>query len=100
MLPACLSDPPRWSSRPWSDEIDAELILLGTGSTMPGKFRNVSSALLRFGGEGTPGGLGSIMLDAGEGMATWNTSRPVPCHATPRTPCAMLSFSRLLGGEG
>ena len=53
--------------RPWSDEIDAELILLGTGSTMPSKFRNVSSSLLRFGVDSTPGGLGSIMLDAGEG---------------------------------
>ncbi|RGP81114.1 ribonuclease z [Fusarium longipes] len=40
---------------------DAEIIPLGTGSSMPGKYRNVSSTLIR-----VPG-IGNYLLDVGEG---------------------------------
>ncbi|KAF4990171.1 hypothetical protein FDECE_14471 [Fusarium decemcellulare] len=40
---------------------DAEIIPLGTGSSMPGKYRNVSATLIR-----VPG-IGNYLLDCGEG---------------------------------
>ncbi|CAG7559137.1 unnamed protein product [Fusarium equiseti] len=40
---------------------DAEIIPLGTGSSMPGKYRNVSATLIR-----VPG-IGNYLLDVGEG---------------------------------
>ncbi|KAF5026660.1 hypothetical protein F66182_1244 [Fusarium sp. NRRL 66182] len=40
---------------------DAEIISLGTGSSMPGKYRNVSATLIR-----VPG-IGNYLLDVGEG---------------------------------
>lgn len=48
-----------WSKNvPWAN---AEVLCLGTGSSHPGTYRNVSSSLVRVPGDGT------YMLDAGEG---------------------------------
>lgn len=52
VLPSCLEDITRE---------DAEIVLLGTGSSQPSKYRNVSSIFINLFSKG------SILLDCGEG---------------------------------
>lgn len=71
LLDGTKSQPSEEATNEWEEALgeykDVEVIVLGTGSSHPSKYRNVSGTLVR-----VPG-WGSLLLDAGEG--TMNTLR-------------------------